>query len=154
MPARTLGVMPAAKAMAARQSIKVVLYARVSSKDQEKEGYSIPAQQRLLREYALEQGIIVAEKFVDVETAKQSGRTAFTAMLEYLKKHHATCRTILVEKTDRLYRNLKDWTTLDDLGVTIHLCKEGPVIGPTPRSADHCVHGLNVLMARNYILNL
>jgi len=51
--------------------------------------------------------MIVAEEFVDVETAKQSGRTAFTAMLEYLKKHHATCRTILVEKTDRLYRNLK-----------------------------------------------
>jgi len=79
-----------------------VLYARVSSKDQEKEGYSIPAQQRLLREYALQHGTIVAEEFVDVETAKQSGRTAFTAMLEYLKRHHATCRTILVEKTDRL----------------------------------------------------
>src|SRR5437879_1565723 len=31
-----------------------VLYARVSSKDQEKEGYSIPAQETLLREYATE----------------------------------------------------------------------------------------------------
>jgi DNA invertase Pin-like site-specific DNA recombinase len=131
-----------------------VLYARVPSKDQEKEGYSIPAQQRLLREYALDHGVIVAEEFVDVETAKLSGRTAFTAMLEYLKKHHATCRTIFVEKTDRLYRNLKDWTTLDDLGITIHLVKEGRVIGPDSRSSDQLVHGINVLMARNYILNL
>jgi len=117
--------MPASKNGTAAPSIQAVLYARVSSKDQEKEGYSIPAQQRSLREHALQQGIIVAEEFVDVETAKQSGRTAFTAMMEYLKKHRATCRTILVEKTDRLYRNLKDWTTLDDLGITIHLVKEG-----------------------------
>lgn len=29
-----------------------VIYARVSSKDQEREGYSIPAQLKLLREYA------------------------------------------------------------------------------------------------------
>ena len=58
--------------------------------------------QRSLREYALQHDLIVAEEFVDVETAKQSGRTAFTAMLEYLKKHRAACRTVLVEKTDRL----------------------------------------------------
>jgi DNA invertase Pin-like site-specific DNA recombinase len=142
------------KGPTAQKPIEAVLYARVSSKDQEKEGYSIPAQQRLLREYALQHGIIVAQEFVDVETAKQSGRTAFTAMLEYLKKHHATCRTILVEKTDRLYRNLKDWTTLDDLGITIHLVKEGRVIGPDSHSSDQLVHGINVLMSRNYILNL
>ncbi len=132
----------------------VVLYARVSSKDQEKEGYSIPAQERSLRDYAIHHGLVVVEEFVDVETAKRSGRTAFTAMLEYLKKHRATCHTILVEKTDRLYRNLKDWTTLDDLGTTIHLVKEGRVIGPDSRSSDHLAHGINVLMARNYILNL
>jgi site-specific DNA recombinase len=84
----------------------------------------------------------------------RSGRTAFTAMLEYLKKHRATCQTILVEKTDRLYCNLKDWTTQDDRGTTIHLVKEGRVIGPDSRSSDHLVHGINVLMARNYILNL
>ena len=31
---------------------KAVLYARVSSKEQEREGYSIPAQRKLLRSYA------------------------------------------------------------------------------------------------------
>ncbi len=31
---------------------RAVLYARVSSKDQEREGFSIPAQQKLLRQYA------------------------------------------------------------------------------------------------------
>lgn len=31
-----------------------VLYTRVSSKEQEKEGFSIPAQQKLLRSYAID----------------------------------------------------------------------------------------------------
>ena len=34
-----------------------VLYARVSTKDQEREGFSIPAQHKLLRQYAQEHGL-------------------------------------------------------------------------------------------------
>ena len=79
---------------------------RVSSKDQEAEGFSLPAQVRLLRERAVSSGFAIAREFEDVETAKMSGRTHVDEMVAYLKKHHATCRTILVEKTDRLYRNL------------------------------------------------
>src|SRR5215831_6662941 len=93
-----------------------VLYSRVSSKEQEKEGFSIPAQQKLLREYASDRGIVVSCEFVDVETAKRSGRTGFGEMLSYLRRN-ADCRIILVEKTDRLYRNIKDWVTIEDLGV-------------------------------------
>ena len=40
---------PASKDRASARTIEVGLYARVSSKDQEKEGFSIPAQLRLLR---------------------------------------------------------------------------------------------------------
>jgi hypothetical protein len=28
---------------------------------------------------------------------------------------------VLVEKTDRLYRNLKDYVTMDELGLEIHM---------------------------------
>jgi site-specific DNA recombinase len=94
------------------------------------------------------------QEFVDVETSKVSGRAGFNEMVTYLKKHPATCRTILVEKTDRLYRNIKDWAVLDELGVTIHFVKEGVVVGPESRSTDQFVHGIKVLMARNYSLNL
>src|SRR5580700_1055054 len=75
----------------------------------------------------------------------------FAAMLLYLKKH--ACWTILVEKTDRLYRNLKDWSTLDELGVTIHPVKENTIIGPDSRSAEQFV-GIKVLVARNHRHNL
>jgi site-specific DNA recombinase len=49
----------------------VVVYARVSSKDQEREGFSIPAQLKLAHAYAANGGFRVAQEFVDVETAKR-----------------------------------------------------------------------------------
>jgi site-specific DNA recombinase len=100
----------------ALRSIAAV-YARVSSKEQEKEGFSIPAQLKLLRGYAADHRLTVVEEFVDVETAKRSGRPGFTAMVEFFKKHRNAKgpepirRILLVEKTDRLYRNLKGWVT-------------------------------------------
>ena len=66
---------------------EAVIYARVSSKEQEKEGFSIPAQLKLLKEYAAAQGFAVAQEYVDVETAKQTGRAAFGEMVAYLKAH-------------------------------------------------------------------
>jgi DNA invertase Pin-like site-specific DNA recombinase len=155
MPARTLSKAPASKDRAAKQRIiQVVLYARVSSKDQEKEGFSIPAQLRLLREYANSKEFVIAREFTDVETAKESGRTNFGQMLDYLKKRASVCRTILVEKTDRLYRNVKDYATVDELGVEVHLVKENEIISRDSRSSEQFVHGIKVLMARNYSLNL
>jgi DNA invertase Pin-like site-specific DNA recombinase len=132
---------------------QAVSYARVSSKEQEKEGFSIPAQLKLLREYSAAQGFTVAQEYVDVETAKQTGRTAFGEMVAYLKAHHAV-RVLLVEKTDRLYRNLKDWVTVDELDVEIHLPKEGVVLSRESRSSEKFMHGIKVLMAKNYIDNL
>src|SRR6476659_590340 len=92
---------------------KTVVYARVSSKEQEKEGFSIPAQLKLLKDYAAAQGFAIAKEYVDVETAKQTGRTAFGEMIAHLKAKPSV-RVLLVEKTDRLYRNLKDWVTVDE----------------------------------------
>ena len=63
---------------------QAVIYARVSSKEQEKEGFSVPAQLKLLKEYAAANGFAVVQEYVDVETAKQTGRTAFSEMIAYL----------------------------------------------------------------------
>jgi len=79
----------------APQPIKAVLRARVSSKEQE-EGFSLPSQVRLLRDYAAGHGFVVAEEFVDAETSQTGDGNGFTRMIQYLKKHRATCRTILV----------------------------------------------------------
>src|SRR5215467_6612569 len=139
---------------------KAAIYARVSSKEQEKEGFSIPAQLKLLTTYAAEKGFSVVQQYVDVETAKKTGRSGFTAMVEFFRAESKakiaanSCRLLLVEKTDRLYRNLKDWVTLDELDLEIHLAKENVVFSRDSRSSEKFIHGIKVLMAKNYIDNL
>jgi len=132
---------------------KAVAYARVSSKEQEKEGFSIPAQQKLLQGYALAKRLSIVQEYLDVETAKHTGRANFEEMVRYLKKH-PNIRIVLVEKTDRLYRNLKDWVTMDELDIEIHLVKEDIVLSRDSKSSEKFVHGIKVLMAKNYIDNL
>jgi site-specific DNA recombinase len=146
------GVKPT-KDMTTNGSVRsAVLYARVSSKEQE-QGYSIPAQQELLRRYAAQTGLAIAQEFVDVESAKTSGRPGFVAMVDYLRRNTG-CRVVLAEKTDRLYRNLKDYVTMDELGVEIHTVKENEILSRSSRSAQKFMHGIRVLMAKNYIDNL
>jgi site-specific DNA recombinase len=135
------------------KSAEAVIYARVSSKDQEREGFSIPAQRELLWTYGADKAFKVRQEFIDVETAKQAGRNGFEQMIEFFKKNK-NCRNLLVEKTDRLYRNPKDWVTIDELGLTIHFVKENVVLSPDSRSSEKFMHGIKVIMAKNYIDNL
>jgi DNA invertase Pin-like site-specific DNA recombinase len=141
---------PAAKASPGRTA---VMYVRVSSKEQE-QGFSIPAQRELLKDYAEREGIHVVQEFEDVETAKRAGRTSFSEMVAFLRKKSSGCRTLLVEKTDRLYRNIKDWVTIDELGIEVHFVKEAVVLSEDSRSSEKFMHGIKVLMAKNYIDNL
>ena len=49
-------------------------------------------------------------------------------MVDFFKKEGKSktpkepCHILLVEKTDRLYRNLKDWVTIDDLNLDNAYC--------------------------------
>lgn len=133
--------------------MKVVIYARVSSREQEREGYSIPAQVKLLEEYAKHHDLTIVQSFSEAETAKSSGREEFNRMLDYIRNNPET-KAILVEKTDRLYRNFKDYVLLEDLDVEVHFVKEGEVLSKDSRSHVKFIHGIKVLMAKNYIDNL
>src|SRR5437868_2705487 len=81
-----------------------VLYARVSSKEQAEEGFSIPAQRHLLRTYAEREHLQIVIEFSDDETAKAAGRTGFGHMLTFFCEH-PDVRHLIVEKVDRLTRN-------------------------------------------------
>src|SRR2546426_2806402 len=134
---------------------KAVLYARVSSKEQEREGFSIPAQLKLLREYASRNEFQLVMEFVDIETTKSPGRQNFVEMARFFAGNkERDCRVILVEKTDRLYRNFRDAVTLEDLDLEIHLVKEGQIISKDAKSQAKLIHGMQLVLARNYIENL
>ena len=132
--------------------IPAISYVRVSTKDQEAEGFSVPAQQKLVQEYARRNGFNILREFEEAETAKKTGRKQFGAMMQFLIQNK--CRTIIVEKTDRLYRNFGDCVALDQLGVEIHLAKEGRIIGKNSRSQDKLLHGIQLVIAANFTDNL
>jgi site-specific DNA recombinase len=138
---------------------KAVIYARVSSKEQEEGGYSLDAQLDLLRTYASENNIQVTHEYIEVESAKQAGRHEFKEMLRFIKSEIKSgkknpCKMILVEKTDRLYRNIPDYATIDDLKINLNFVKENIIYNENSHSSQKFMHGIKVLMAKNFIDNL
>ncbi len=133
--------------------MKAVGYVRVSSDEQQKEGFSIPSQVDLLEGYALKNNIDIVHIYEETQTAKQSGRIQFNEMLRFLHANKDV-NTILVEKTDRLYRNFKDYVTVGETEFEIHLVKENEIIGKNATSHQKFIHGIKVLMAKNFIDNL
>ncbi len=130
-----------------------IIYTRVSSREQQQEGFSLGAQAKALRDHAGRNDMTVLKAFEDVETAKTSGRKQFNEMVAWLKRNRS-CRVLLTEKTDRLYRNLKDAVTLEELDIEIHLVKEGQIISKDAKSQAKLIHGINLVLARNYSENL
>src|SRR6185369_421529 len=62
--------------------------------------------------------------------------------------------TVIVEKTDRLTRNLRDTVEIEDTGAELHFVKEHKVISPKSCAQDKLVHNFNVVMATHYSNNL
>src|SRR5207253_10411818 len=89
--------------------------------------------------------------------AKNPGRKEFGNLLHLIQTSEA-CRIVLVEKTDRLYRNRTDALAFEGLiekcGVEIHLVKEARIIGKESRSQDKFMHDIHVAVAKHYIENL
>mgnify|MGYP001480319109 CR=1 FL=1 len=138
--------------------MKSIILARVSTKDQEVTGYSLPAQERVLQEYALRHGFIVAKVFSISESAsKHSQRKTFNEMMAYAEKQKI--KIIICEKVDRLTRNFTDVVTIDtwleaDEERHIHLVKDSLVLHKNARSQEKLNWGIRVVMAKNYIDNL
>ena len=126
-----------------------VLYARVSSREQQQEGYSIEAQVKLLRSVAASQGLELVREFIEVESAKSAGRKQFSDMVTFFKRTR-TCRVLLVEKTDRLYRNFRDYVTLEELDIRVFFSKEGEWLSKDSKSQVKFMHDIRLAMARNY----
>lgn len=136
---------------------KAVLYARVSSKGQEQEGFSIPSQVKLLKEYAKKNDLQIVEEFIDVQTAGKKGRVGFGKMLKFLGKNKSVT-TVLFEKTDRMTRNYFDLAIMDELieenDIELHLVKENLIINKRSNSSDKFMVGIYATVAKKFINNL
>lgn len=136
-----------------------IIYARVSSREQEETGYSLDAQEKFLREYAERRSIEVVKVFRVTESAsKWQIRKTLAEMLAYANKNDTNI--ILCEKIDRLTRNLKDAATVDDWvredGKTreVHFVKENFVLNKNTKAHENLVWDMKVAIARFYANNL
>lgn len=135
--------------------MKTAIFCRVSSKEQEDTGYSLPAQEKFLRDYAEKQGLEVAKVFAISESAAgKTQRKVFIEMVAYVRKHDIP--TIIVETTDRLTRNFAD-VPMIDLWITenethqVHLAKEGCILHNTSRSHEWFMWRVKVATAEYYV---
>ncbi|MEP3480849.1 MAG: recombinase family protein [Fuerstiella sp.] len=95
---------------------RFVALARVSSREQEREGFSLDVQQDALERYAQQNSGQIVKLFRIAETAsKKTERSVFRELPKYTKKHHLDIDGMLFYKVDRAARNLSDYVELERL---------------------------------------
>ena len=135
-----------------------VLLARVSSREQEIEGYSLPAQVRLLKDYCLRKDLTIIKVFQISESASgKKQRELFNEVVKFIDENKVN--VLVCEKVDRLTRNFKDAVMIDDWLESdehheVHLVKDSLVMHKFSRSQEKLNWGLRVLFAKNTIDNL
>ena len=135
-----------------------VILARVSSKSQEDEGYSLDSQLKLLGGYCETKGLRIIKVFKITETAsKEQSRKVFHEMMAYIAKEKI--QHLAVEKTDRLTRNFRDAVAIDDWlaeddNRRLHAVKEGLLLHKDARSDVKFMWNIHLAVAKKYTDNL
>lgn len=133
---------------------KAIIFARVSSRSQENEGYSLDSQLKLLRNYCKRKKLTVVKEFKIAETAsKAERRKVFHELLIYITKNKIY--HFAVEKTDRAVRNIRDaasiydWIEGDERRV-LHCVKESLELHKWSTSQVKFMWGIFVTFAKQY----
>lgn len=93
-------------------NIKAGIYIRVSTEDQAREGFSLPEQEKRLRELCEENHIEIYRIYKDagISAKKENKRPAFEELLQDIKDKK--CNTIVALKLDKVTRSIFDWENL------------------------------------------
>lgn len=130
---------------------QALFYVRVSSEAQEKEGYSLDAQERNGDEYALRKSLKIVRRWKISESAWRSERDAFNQMVDYAKRH-PEIEHIIFDVPDRMTRNdfdkLKIYTLIKEYGKTIHFARTGKIINKDSGSDDEFMLDIEVAVAK------
>lgn len=115
-----------------------VIYARVSTKKQEKEGLSLESQVEFLKNYAEQNNLYPQKIFIESESASKDTRKEFDAMLAWMKDNGINI--LLCEKNDRFHRNMKGEKIIEDHNLEVHLPKDGQIISKDGTTASQWFH--------------
>lgn len=123
---------------------KAVIYARYSSDSQTEQ--SIEGQLRVCQEYAMNQGVLIVDTYIDrAMTGTNDNRAAFQKMLKDSSRKQ--WQYVIVYKLDRFSRNKFESVihkkTLRDNGVTILSAMENLTDSPEGRMMETVLEGFN-----------
>ncbi len=91
---------------------KALIYCRVSTEDQAREGYSLETQEKLCSRFAQENGYQITEVYRDEgKSATTIDRAALQDLLVQCQQDKSV-GAVIVQETDRLARNTKDHLTI------------------------------------------
>ncbi len=138
------------------QATKAVIFARVSSREQE-DGYSIDAQKHRLKMYCERRGLEIVRIFEITESSTRGDRTKFMDMIKFCKAQKQPI-AIVADKVDRVQRSFKEYPLLDALvqsgKLELHFNTEGYVIHRESVSQERLMWSFGVIMAQSYVDNL
>ncbi len=89
---------------------KAVIYARVSSEEQAKHGFSIENQKKVCTEFAQKNNYFIDKIFVDEgESAKNLNRPEIQKLMNYCNKKKNEIKAVVIWRLDRISRNTTDY---------------------------------------------
>ena len=138
---------------------KAIVFARVSTKDQQEFGHSLPAQTAVLKAYAEKHGFEVIREFSFSESAGLKIRKKFEEMMDFLKKHtKETMPVVLTHNVDRLTRNFRDMLDIDEMrlrqGLAIHFVQDGFIMDAQATGGQLFMWEAKVFLAKQYLNRL
>ncbi len=108
----------------------VIVYCRVSSKEQVENGTGLITQEKECRKFIKREKLnLVRDPFIEEgESAKTANRTQLQKMLHYVGTHKGEIDTLIIHKIDRLSRNVYDYQSIREalarFGVSVHSVTE------------------------------
>ncbi len=129
------------------ESNKVVIYCRVSTKEQVDEGNSLHSQEKNCKEYALKHGYEIAGVFIEQgESAKTANRPELQKLLAFCTDKKKGIKAVVIYKLDRMSRNTFDYSQikiiLKQYGVEIISTSEQFENNPTGRFFETTMAGI------------
>ncbi len=130
---------------------QALLYVRVSSKEQEQEGYSLDAQEKMGYEYAHRKNFKIIKLWKVAESAWKQERKAFGQMVDYALRH-PEIEHIIFDVLDRMTRNdfdkLKIHGLVREHGKTIHFSRSNKIMNRDSGPDDEFMFDIEVAVAK------
>jgi site-specific DNA recombinase len=137
--------------------MKAIILARVSTKEQQEEGYSIPSQVKRLADYSNSKNFVILKTFKIVESSSKETRINFEEVLNLIKISKEPL-ALVTDTIDRLQRSFRESVILDDFRkagkVEIHFYRENLVLTVNSNSSNLLRWDMGVMFARSYVLQL